>query len=250
MVPREKLRARSWQGPTEPGVTLSSRAAQSRRATRLQENWGGRGVSWCPTAPLNPPKTPKPPTQTPVPYHVDEGSDEDEEDGEDGDASAAGTGLDDATGQLLQGGGEELGGHQGACQAWLSPPKTLTRPSGTHGDAGVDGTDEEDGSKEDEDADVDPEHQRGAGERWEVSDGVGGGQRWNLGGLQHLLGEHQDLEAADEAEDEEGTGHVAPKTVINLLGVLRRQGEVGWLDGEKGDPKNLRGIPREEWRWD
>lgn len=49
-----------------------------------------------------------------------------------------------------------------------------------------------------------------------------------LGGLWHLLGEHQDLEAADEAEDEEGTGHIATKTVINLLGVLRRQGE---LDG-------------------
>lgn len=41
-VPREKLRARSWQGPTASGVTLSSRAAQSRRATRLQANWEGR----------------------------------------------------------------------------------------------------------------------------------------------------------------------------------------------------------------
>lgn len=59
-VPREKLRARSWQGPTEPGVTLSSRAAQSRRATRLQENCGGRGVSSA--APHSPPQTPpKPP---------------------------------------------------------------------------------------------------------------------------------------------------------------------------------------------
>lgn len=57
-------------------------------------------------------------------------------------------------------------------------------------------------------------------------------QSWYLGGrLWHLLGEHQDLEAADEAEDKEGTGHVATKTVINLLGVLRRQREVGWLDG-------------------
>lgn len=72
-------------------------------------------------------------------------------------------------------------------------------------------------------------------------------QSWYSGGLWHLLGEHQHLEAADEAEDEEGTGHVATKTVINLLGVLRRQEEVGWLDGERGNP---RGIPGEEWRWD
>lgn len=77
-----------------------------------------------------------------------------------------------------------------------------------------------------------------------------GDQSWCLGGLQHLLGEHQDLEAADKAEDEEGTGHVATKTVIDLLGVLRRQGEVGWLDGQRGDPRSLRGIRREEWRQD
>lgn len=72
------------------------------------------------TAPHSPPN---PPPSPPWPYHVDEGSDEDKEDGEDGDASAAGTRLDDAAGELLQGRGEELGGHQGACQAWLSPPK-------------------------------------------------------------------------------------------------------------------------------
>lgn len=44
-------------------------------------------------------------------------------------------------------------------------PQKPSQPSGTHSDTGVDGTDEEDGSKEDEDADVDSEHQRGAGER-------------------------------------------------------------------------------------
>lgn len=66
-------------------------------------------------------------------------------------------------------------------------------------------------------------------------------QSWYLGGLWHLLGEHQDLEAADEAEDEESTGHVATKTVINLLGVLRRRGGgvVGWREGEP--QKNPRG---------
>lgn len=62
-----------------------------------------------------------------------------------------------------------------------------------------------------------------------------------LGGLWHLLGEHQDLEAADEAEDEEGTGHIATKTVINLLGVLRRQGEVGWIEGGPQEPQRKNG---------
>lgn len=57
-----------------------------------------------------------------------------------------------------------------------APPKKppLSQPPGTHSDAGVDGADEEDGGEEDEDADVDPEHQRGAGERREVSEGAWG----------------------------------------------------------------------------
>lgn len=71
-----------------------------------------------------------------------------------------------------------------------------------------------------------------------------GDQSWYLGGLWHLLREHQDLEAADEAEDKEGTGHIATKTVINLLGVLRKQGEVGWTE------RRTPGTPEEEWRWE
>lgn len=42
-----------------------------------------------------------------------------------------------------------------------------------------------------------------------------------MGGLQHSLGEYHDLEAADEAEDKEGAGHVATEAVIHLLGVLQ-----------------------------
>lgn len=70
---------------------MSSRAAQSRSAARLQENWGGqeRG-EWVPPPP-GPPKPPQPGS-----HHVDEGSDEDEEDSEDADAGAASAGLDDA----------------------------------------------------------------------------------------------------------------------------------------------------------
>lgn len=55
-----------------------------------------------------------------------------------------------------------------------------------------------------------------------MSAGAGGGlgtRGW--GWAWHSLGEHHDLEAADEAEDEEGAGHVASEAVIHLLGVLQ-----------------------------
>lgn len=116
------------------------------------------------------------------------------------------------------------------------PPKTPTHWPWTHGDTGVDGTDEEDGGEEDEDADVDTEHQWGAEERGGCEcRGVGGRGEGFFGGLWHSLGEHHDLEAADEAEDEEGAGHVASKAIVHLLGVLRGQGGQGWAEGDRGD---------------
>lgn len=132
----------------------------------------GRGKRVEPV-PHRPPRSPP----TPRPYHVDEGSDEDEEDGEDPDDGAVGAGLDDLLGELLQGGGEELAGgdtEKRTLSCVAEPPHTLPPiwPC-THSDAGVDGADKEDGGKEDEDANVDAKHQRGAEEggsceRWGV----------------------------------------------------------------------------------
>lgn len=36
----------------------------------------------------------------------------------------------------------------------------------------------------------------------------------------HSLWENDDLDEADAAEDEEGAGHVAAETIVNLFGVL------------------------------
>lgn len=54
--------------------------------------------------------------------------------------------------------------------------------------------------------------------------GAMGGGKMGAPGSWHSRGKHQKLEAADEAEDEQGAGYVAAEAVVHLLGVLRGGG--------------------------
>lgn len=59
--------------------------------------------------------------------------------------------------------------------------------------------------------------------------GQPGAGTWHGAGGGYALREDDDLDEADEAEDEQGAGHIAPEPVIHLLGVL--WGQWGSLPG-------------------
>lgn len=117
-----------------------------------------------------------------------------------------------------------------------------------HFDAGVDGADEKDIGEHHEDGDVQAQHKhRAVSEgREQAESGRRDHQRTpsstssrgtlplydsakkerKLGDLsrwRNLLWENDDLDETDAAEDEEGAGHVAAKTVINLSRVLYKK---------------------------